>query len=172
MEKWIPVTERLPEKDEHVLCTTVTAKGRRSVVRGYYSGKVWVCGMNSNVIAWQPLPDPYEEHEEVEMRFDEEFEKVCAEIKLAQTDEEKHKLALLKSTDLCVALSGCLSKEFDTSGRINVSVIVAYVAALVKTLRLVKYWLDGTGQEETWSTIMKASEEDAEVLAKGLNDWM
>lgn len=60
---WIPVTERLPEKDEYVLCTTITAKGRRSVVRGYYGGKVWVCGMNSNVIAWMPLPEPYKEDE-------------------------------------------------------------------------------------------------------------
>lgn len=60
MSGWIPVAERLPENDEYVLCTTITAKGRRSVVRGYYIGKVWVCGMNTNVIAWMPMPEPYE----------------------------------------------------------------------------------------------------------------
>lgn len=61
--RWIPCSERLPENDAYVLCTTITAKGRRSVVRGYYSEKVWVCGMNSNVIAWMPLPEPYKEYE-------------------------------------------------------------------------------------------------------------
>ncbi len=57
---WIPVSERLPENDAYVLCTTITAKGLRNVVRGYYSGKVWVCGTNINVIAWMPMPEPYE----------------------------------------------------------------------------------------------------------------
>ena len=60
---WIPVAERLPEKDEYVLLTTITAKGQRNVVRGYFGGTAWVCGMNNNVIAWTPLPEPYGEDE-------------------------------------------------------------------------------------------------------------
>lgn len=59
---WIPCTERVPEDTDYVLCTTETKKGIRQVVRGYFMPdlKQWVCGMNSNVIAWQPLPTPWE----------------------------------------------------------------------------------------------------------------
>ena len=62
--KWIPVTERLPENDEKVLCQTVTKKGQINMVIGFYDFERWCCGMNSNVIAWMPLPELYEEGEE------------------------------------------------------------------------------------------------------------
>lgn len=58
MTEWIPVAERLPDTDEKVLCCTITAKGQKNIVLGYYMGR-WCCGMNSNVIAWMPLPAPY-----------------------------------------------------------------------------------------------------------------
>lgn len=59
-DKWIPVSwESLPEDESKVLCCTVTAKGTKGIVLGYYSRELerWVCGMNSNVIAWMPLPE-------------------------------------------------------------------------------------------------------------------
>ena len=59
--KWIPVSwENLPEDEIKVLCCTITKKGDKNIVIGYYSRDLerWVCGMNSNVIAWMPLPAP------------------------------------------------------------------------------------------------------------------
>lgn len=58
---WIPCAERLPETEEYVLCTTETKKGLRQVVKGYYMHDVkdWACGMNRNVLAWQPMPEPW-----------------------------------------------------------------------------------------------------------------
>lgn len=60
---WIPCSERLPETEDKVLCQTVTKKGIINFVIGYYiaDSSCWVCGMNSNVIAWMPLPEPYKE---------------------------------------------------------------------------------------------------------------
>ena len=57
--EWIPVSEKLPDHNEHVLCCTATKKGTRNVVIGYYMDR-WCCGMNSNVVAWMELPEPYE----------------------------------------------------------------------------------------------------------------
>ena len=60
-DKWIPVSwENLPEDESKVLCCTITKKGNKNIVTGYYSRELesWVCGMNSNVIAWMPLPEP------------------------------------------------------------------------------------------------------------------
>lgn len=61
---WIPVTEALPHTDDKVLCCTMTKKGVPGIVIGYYlrgeHGCSWACGMNSNVVAWMPLPEPYE----------------------------------------------------------------------------------------------------------------
>lgn len=56
---WIPCSIRLPESDEKVLCQTVTKKGAVNFVSGYYMSDRWCCGMNSNVVAWMPLPEPY-----------------------------------------------------------------------------------------------------------------
>lgn len=61
---WIPVTEALPTTDDKVLCCTMTKKGVPNIVIGYYlhgeHGCSWACGMNSNVVAWMTLPEPYE----------------------------------------------------------------------------------------------------------------
>ena len=65
-DRWRPVTEELPDNEDKVLCCTVTKKGLKNLVVGYYSPEMkrWCCGMNSNVIAWRILPPAYEEKKE------------------------------------------------------------------------------------------------------------
>ena len=64
MSEWIPCSEAVPATEDKVLCQTITKKGVVNFVIGYYMEKYrWVCGMNSNVVAWMPLPEPYEEGE-------------------------------------------------------------------------------------------------------------
>lgn len=57
--RWIPCSERLPDNDDKVLCQTVTKKDAVGMVIGYYGYGRWCCGMNSNVVAWMRLPEPY-----------------------------------------------------------------------------------------------------------------
>ena len=60
-QRWIPVAEALPEDGEKVL---ITHKG--GVSFGWYNGRYWERGAPTNhrplqtVIAWMPLPEPYE----------------------------------------------------------------------------------------------------------------
>lgn len=62
--QWIPCGERMPATEDKVLCQTITKKGVVNFVIGYYTEEYgWACGMNSNVVAWMPLPEPYEEVE-------------------------------------------------------------------------------------------------------------
>ena len=64
MGEWIMVTDRLPDTERKVLCCTLTKKGTKNIVIGYYYddslGNGWATGMNSNVIAWMELPAPPE----------------------------------------------------------------------------------------------------------------
>ena len=58
---WIPVTERLPERDKEVIVTdieTIDTYQSRYVGNGY-----WECDngtLKNRIIAWMPLPEPYE----------------------------------------------------------------------------------------------------------------
>ena len=64
--KWIPVSERLPEK-RGVYLATFLEEGKRYVERFYYSDFTgWMMpiawqdeGRIENILAWQPLPEPY-----------------------------------------------------------------------------------------------------------------
>lgn len=65
-DRWIPISERLPEEDDDVLIT-LEYGNQRCVIKGCYSPtfKVWltvskVIINDNNVIAWKPLPKPYE----------------------------------------------------------------------------------------------------------------
>ena len=66
--KWIPCSERLPENKIYVL-TTIHVPGRQPHARsGWYedgfffndNGDTWK-STDPEVIAWQPLPEPYAE---------------------------------------------------------------------------------------------------------------
>jgi hypothetical protein len=61
--EWIPCSERLPEDDR----TKVVTLANGNAEAGYYSNGDWWCVgdsinlENPKVIAWMPLPKPYEE---------------------------------------------------------------------------------------------------------------
>lgn len=64
---WIPVEERLPEDEEMVLVTCQTKTGRKSVNRVWYGEGFWHgTGSMSGVIAWRPLPEPYQPETETQ----------------------------------------------------------------------------------------------------------
>jgi len=73
-EKWIPVTERLPEiAGYEVLATLENKYGQRHVTvvfTGYGGYEFWHCNHKEfdlnvwKVIAWMPLPEPYKEEGE------------------------------------------------------------------------------------------------------------
>ncbi len=52
---WISVEERLPEKYGDYLCDTNTPYGRAIQIARFDKHGFWL-----NVIAWQPLPAPYQ----------------------------------------------------------------------------------------------------------------
>lgn len=66
-QRWIPVTERLPDKKGYYLVTRKNPKGHvtrvrfnpEQVERGVYNSP-WGNG-DCDILAWMPLPDAYEE---------------------------------------------------------------------------------------------------------------
>ena len=73
---WIPVSERLPEKNKPVLCwvrSTTIASGETFIIgscdRGFWFLQTYEIGHHHfpvkdyEVLAWQPLPEPYQEGE-------------------------------------------------------------------------------------------------------------
>jgi len=66
--QWIPVSERLPKKDTDILVTYVDGEDARIVPVNYGDGTWYDCIFNNTldshkVVAWMPLPEPYEEEE-------------------------------------------------------------------------------------------------------------
>ena len=64
MSEWIPVSEGLPEDYEKVLVTWKSRLGR-GVTHAYFANRYWH-GVDPplQVIAWQPIPEPYEEDDQ------------------------------------------------------------------------------------------------------------
>lgn len=58
--KWISVKERLPEKDEEVLCFFVYPDLTTMCQNVYYGGGRWL-GEGNFVTHWMPLPEPPKE---------------------------------------------------------------------------------------------------------------
>lgn len=79
-DRWIPVSERLPETTNLILLSVkheTLTRTHRAVYGGYYDNKFltvnsvevegcFVEGCNTKVEAWQPLPKPYESEAENE----------------------------------------------------------------------------------------------------------
>jgi hypothetical protein len=57
--KWIPVSERLPEKGKQVLCCNKSGSVFTSAITYINSNGMVAFGQHYEVIAWMPLPEPY-----------------------------------------------------------------------------------------------------------------
>lgn len=63
---WIPCSERLPEDDSICIVTVEFPNNKTMVDYGWFDRKscCWFVGMQefrtSNILAWQPLPQPYQ----------------------------------------------------------------------------------------------------------------
>lgn len=58
MGEWI--TKGLPTPGQYVLVTCKTKSGNRTVLRAYHDGTRWCGNIMSTVIAWMPMPEPFE----------------------------------------------------------------------------------------------------------------
>lgn len=56
IQRWIPVTERLPENEEYVLVCTRSRNGSRNVDKGYCYNGGWAHRGTAKVTHWMPLP--------------------------------------------------------------------------------------------------------------------
>ena len=66
-DRWVPVTERLPEEPDEVLVTDGDGEIRHAVYCHVCKKDVFITYEESmtihQVIAWRPLPEPYTEEE-------------------------------------------------------------------------------------------------------------
>lgn len=67
--RWIPVTERLPEKEGQYLVSCDSCFAIEIATYINDKGDSWFCcdwNHPENVVAWMPLPEPYKEGEQNE----------------------------------------------------------------------------------------------------------
>lgn len=69
-QQWVPASERLPENDDWVIVTILDESGDtpwRYSDFGWYlkEANCWIVDaqQRKDVVAWMPLPEPYEEEE-------------------------------------------------------------------------------------------------------------
>jgi len=66
-DKWIPVSERLPERHKAVIVTDIETSD--TYQSQYIGNGYWDCDngtLKNRIIAWMPLPEAYKEEEEDE----------------------------------------------------------------------------------------------------------
>lgn len=63
--EWIPVSERLPDKEGSYLVTAQPTYNHAKDIRIVHWGGRWVGYSQSEIIAWMPLPEPYREDGEM-----------------------------------------------------------------------------------------------------------
>lgn len=56
---WIPVSERLPDKEGNYLITAQPTYNHAKDIRIAHWSSRWVGYVKSEIIAWMPLPEPY-----------------------------------------------------------------------------------------------------------------
>lgn len=61
--EWIPVSERLPDTSGHKIVCFVKPQRIDNIYIGlaYFDNGRWVGYLKKDIIAWQPLPEPYKE---------------------------------------------------------------------------------------------------------------
>ena len=61
VRRWIPCSERLPERPgDYQVCTKNEYYGTKNVAKRYFNGDCW-SGRWTNITHWMPLPEPPEE---------------------------------------------------------------------------------------------------------------
>ena len=64
---WIPVSERLPDKEGNYLITAQPTYNHAKDIRiAHWAGR-WAGYVKSEIIAWMPLPEPYMEEQDAKM---------------------------------------------------------------------------------------------------------
>ena len=64
--RWIPVTEKLPDKSYKTYLVSIDyGKHRKAVMSLFWHNEEfgWDNGFNDSVVAWMPLPEPYTKEE-------------------------------------------------------------------------------------------------------------
>ena len=62
--KWIPCSERLPDKEGNYLITAQPTYNHAKDIRIAHWSRRWVGYVSSEILAWMPLPEPYKEGEQ------------------------------------------------------------------------------------------------------------
>ena len=106
MEKvgeWIPCSERFPEDGESYLVTNAESFGQFHTYKGWYDGehKIWHMDGNferkMNVIAWQPLPEPYRGKDDTERMTNADRIRSMTDEELADFIETKQFFAIARN---------------------------------------------------------------------------
>ena len=61
VRRWVPCSERLPEKEGNYLITAQPTYNHAKDIRIAHWSSRWVGYVKSEIIAWMPLPQPYTE---------------------------------------------------------------------------------------------------------------